>query len=391
MGLLSRAQEIRSSQEQTSAPAPAVTKAKIPHARAKARSGVTSEKRPALAKDKKRQANRPERAQKKSKAKNVQPTPTRSSKKQQPAAIANTHQVIREHFEQRISRQEHPRVEEPHISIIGTRIRAHRPHGTLKHAQAGNTNFSLLKQEIESAMKEHHSQEVPKDTDRAASGIPGLDGVMGKGFLRDSVNLIAGGPGSGKTIFAMQFLQQGACNGEPGVYISFEQTEEEILADMDAFGWDLPGLIRKKKLSILSYTPEQVEQVMKSGGGIVRDVIASIGARLVVIDSITAFNLLHDHELAQRKACIGLFRLLKKWDCTSLVIAEAEEDPDRPNNKVETFEVDAVIFLYNIRKADIRERALEIFKMRGSKHSAKIFPMTISEHGVLIYPDQTVF
>ena len=215
---------------------------------------------------------------------------------------------------------------------------------------------------------------------------------MSGGFRKNTVNLIAGGPGSGKTIFGMQFIIHGIENyDEPGVYISFEQSEEEILEDMKEFDWKIKEKVKKKKMQIISYTPEQVENVLKSGGGSVRDIIESMGAKRIVIDSLTAFTLLHENELAQRKSCLALFEAIKKWNCTALLLAEHEGNPELHKPTVEEFEVDGVVLVYNIRRGDVRQRALEIFKMRGTKHSAKIFPMTINEEGMVIYPDQTVF
>jgi len=179
---------------------------------------------------------------------------------------------------------------------------------------------------------------------------------------------------------------------EPGVYISFEQTEKEIIEDMKVFGWDIEEKLNSRKLVILTYTPEQVEKVLKAGGGTVRDVIESSSAKRVVIDSLTAFTLLHENALSQRKAVIQLFQAIKKWGCTAMLISEQAEDPESHGaTTVEEFEVDGVILLYNIKKGDVRERALEIFKMRATKHSAKLFPMTIDDNGITIYPDQTVF
>jgi len=107
--------------------------------------------------------------------------------------------------------------------------------------------------------------------------------------------------------------------------------------------------------------------------------------------SLTAFTLLHDNELAKRKAVLKFFQSVKEWGITALMTSEQEPDPDRHESTIMEFSVDGVILLYNIRKGDIRERSLEIFKMRATRHSAKIFPMKIDDSGVMIYPDETVF
>ena len=142
---------------------------------------------------------------------------------------------------------------------------------------------------------------------------------------------------------------------------------------------------------ILCYTPEQIAKVLSVGGGTIRDTIDSIGVKRIVIDSLTAFTLLHDNELTKRKELLKLFESIYKWDVTALLTAEQEPDPDKHESNVLEFEVDGVVLLYNVRKGDIRERSLEVFKMRGTKHSAKIYPMKITNKGMIIYPDETVF
>lgn len=228
--------------------------------------------------------------------------------------------------------------------------------------------------------------------DRVPSGIPGLDQVMEGGFVRNSVNLIGGGAGCGKTILCMQFIMNGIKNyNENGVYISFEEDAEQLQKNMAAFGWNVQDLIKRNKLIILNYTPEQVAKVVASGGGTVRDAIESVGARRVVLDSLTAFTLLHEDELETRKAVLDLFETMKRWKVTALMTSESEPDPDRHKSTIMEFEVDGVVLLYNIRKGDVRDRSLEVFKMRATRHSNKIFPMKITDNGVRIFPSQTVF
>jgi KaiC/GvpD/RAD55 family RecA-like ATPase len=311
-------------------------------------------------------------------------------------------QELKQKIKQQIKKEETASVKEPTIDIENTRIKTLRPLGALKAMQRPKVDLTppakagldikSIKESIEKEL--HGSAKKQKPTiaaGRTATGIPGLDGVMSGGYRKNTVNLVVGGPGSGKSTFATQFLVDGIEQGESAVYISFEQTESEIISGFEQFGWGLNEKIEQKKLVFMTYTPEQVEKVLQAGGGSVRDVVESIGAKKIVIDSLTAFTLLHESALAQRKACISLFSAIKKWGCTALLIAEHEPDPERRSPSVEEFEVDGVILLYNIRKGDIRQRALEIFKMRGTKHSPKLFPVAIGEQGFVIYPDQEIF
>lgn len=284
--------------------------------------------------------------------------------------------VLRRHVARKIKKQEKKSVKKPTAHYKKHKVHAFRPSGTLKK----------IKKRKKKTVREHI------DKERVSTGISGLDIVMNGGFRRKTVNLVAGGPGAGKTIFGIQFLVDGIENhDETGVYISFEQTEKELLSDMKVFNWNLEDKIKKKKLVILSYTPEQVEKVLKAGGGTVRDIIQSVKARRIVFDSLTAFTLLHENVLAQRKACLALFRTIKKWNCTALLLAEQEENPDLHSPSVEEFEVDGVILIYNVRRRGKRQRALEVFKMRGTKHPVTVFLTVINNKGISIYPKRTIF
>ena len=227
---------------------------------------------------------------------------------------------------------------------------------------------------------------------RVPTGIEGLDEVMEGGLRLGTVNLVGGGAGCGKSILSMQYLIEGIRKyNEAGMYISFEENPEKIIQDFRSFGWDLKTYVAEKKLIILYYTPEQVERFLESGGGIVRDIIETLGVKRMVVDSLTAFTLLFPTELEKTKGILKLFDSIHDWGVTSLMTSEQEPNPHLHKSTVIEFQVDGVVLLYNIRKGDIRERSLEIFKMRATKHSAKIFPMQITNSGVTIYPEEPVF
>jgi len=306
--------------------------------------------------------------------------------------------LIKQQLQKQIKKEESKLVREPttQFAVQTGRMQLQRPRGALNQMKSGGgLDMSAIKASLQKRLHREHEL-VPKkskyeDPDRITTGIAGLDGVMEGGLRPISVNLVGGGAGSGKSVFSMQFLVQGVNEGQPGVYITFEQTAEELLTDVKRFGWDLEKKIKDRKLAIIHYTPEQVQNVLEAGGGTVRDTIESMGARRLVLDSLTAFTLLHESEMDQRREAFELFEAIRKWQCTSLVISEQEPDPERHHSDIMEFQVDGVILLYNIRKGDIRERSLEIFKMRGVDHARKIFPMKITSKGMQIYPEETVF
>lgn len=234
-----------------------------------------------------------------------------------------------------------------------------------------------------------HLVTTPKG-DRVQTGIPGLDPIIEGGIMRYSTTLVGGGPGTGKSTLCLQYLVNGVLHyDEPGVYISFEESRESICELGLQFNWDLEQLERDRKLIIKEYTPEQIDKILEAGGGSVRDLIDFIGAKRIVIDSITAFMLLYDGEIAQRRSCLRLFRSLSKWGCTTMAIAEEQGNMGQHHASVLEYEAAGVILLYNERKGDLRQRSLEIFKMRGTKHAGRIFPMRINDHGIEVYPRET--
>ncbi len=220
---------------------------------------------------------------------------------------------------------------------------------------------------------------------RVATGIPGFDKLVEGGLIKGSINLIAGDSGIGKSIFGMEFLVNGAMNyNEPGVFISFEERKETVYLMMLRLGWDLQKLEDEGKFAFLEYTPEQVNKVVEEGGGIASDIVRGIKAKRIVIDSITAFTLLFLSQIKQREALLSLFDLIRKWGCTAILISETAQDMNRHEVVLEEYEVDGSIRFYNILNKLRREKYMEVFKMRGTKHSHRIFRLKIGDSGIKV-------
>lgn len=310
----------------------------------------------------------------------ISPKPEKGQEKPPKAAIPKTSKTLKT-----------PPKARHRISVKDGKLELQKPKGREK--AGGAYDFLSIKKHIEASLRKTKPRTVKSfGESRVATGIRGFDGVMQGGFLKNSVNMVAGGSGTGKSILCMQFLVNGIEKfNEPGVYISFEERPEKILRDMRNFNWNLEDKIKKKKLAILYYTPEQVEKVLTTGAGTVRDVVESIGAKRLVIDSITAFLLLHNRELDRRRALLKLFDIITKWGCTALLTSEHEQNPVQHKAGALEFEVDSVIILYYVQKGDMRQRAIEIFKMRATKHATKIFPMQITDNGIVVFPEESVF
>lgn len=219
-----------------------------------------------------------------------------------------------------------------------------------------------------------------KSFKRVSTGIKNLDKIIGGGFEKGSTNLVTGGSGSGKSIFAIQFLMEGLKCGEKVLYVAFEEEKNNFYANMLKLGWDLEKYEKSKKFFFLSYTPEKLKAMLDEGGGDIEMVVLGKKVQRVAIDSITTFVMLFEREIEVRAQALALFSILKDWECTSLLVYEHNQliSSTQPHGILES-EVDSLIFLYFERLNKERERFLEVYKMRGVKHSTNIFKYDIGK------------
>lgn len=220
---------------------------------------------------------------------------------------------------------------------------------------------------------------------RISTGIINFDKLIEGGFEKNSTSLLVGGSGSGKTIFAAQFLMEGIKKGEKGLYITFEEKKQEFYSNMLDFGWDLGKYEKQGKFVFLEYTPEKVKTMLEEGGGAIESIVLKKKIARIVIDSITSFELLFEENIKKREAALSLFNMLSKWDCTSLLTYEGDPviEKQAPSRTLE-FEADSIIILYFIRGKKERDRYLEVLKMRGTEHSREIYPFSIGDKGIII-------
>jgi KaiC/GvpD/RAD55 family RecA-like ATPase len=218
--------------------------------------------------------------------------------------------------------------------------------------------------------------------ERVKSGIPGLDDLIEGGFPKNSVILLTGTCGTGKTIMGIQFLWYGAQNGENGVFISFEEPIEQIKANAKAFGWDLDKMEKEGKIIFVRYDPFHVEDIID----LIEINVRKNNAKRVVIDSISALNM-YIRDLPEiRRTIFNLVTILYKLGCTTLMISEMLSNQQELSRfGVEEFLADGVVVLY-YRKVDAQfARALTVWKMRGTNHSQKLHPYAITENGIVVY------
>ena len=239
--------------------------------------------------------------------------------------------------------------------------------------------------EEDTRSKTIHSQE------RVPTCIPGFDDLIEGGFKRKSINLVIGGPGSGKTIFAIQFLVGGIVRyDDPGLYITFEEKKDKLYDDMIEFGWDLAAMEKKNMFLFLDYNPEQVKKMLIEGSGMIEAMIEKYKIKRIVFDSITSFSLLYEGELQKKEAALALFDLINQWGCTALMTSQHRISKSEAISTAVDYESDSIIFMYHSKSEGIRNRAIEILKMRGTKIPNKTFSMDITTKGIHINKNQVI-
>jgi circadian clock protein KaiC len=218
---------------------------------------------------------------------------------------------------------------------------------------------------------------------RIESGIPGLDTLIQGGFLPNSVNLVTGETGTGKTIFCAQYLWYGLQKGDTCLYISLEEDPEDIKADAMQFGWDFEKFEKKGLFKIIYHDPAQVNNL----GSVVMDEIKRMNVKRLAIDSTSIIGLTIESQSQIRKLLYNIIGTIKRTECTALLTSEIPEGTKQLTRfGVEEFVVDSVIVLNYLEYAagGGLDRSLIIRKMRRTKHGKEVYPMDITPKGIVI-------
>jgi KaiC/GvpD/RAD55 family RecA-like ATPase len=221
---------------------------------------------------------------------------------------------------------------------------------------------------------------------RVPTGIDGLDGLIEGGFPRGSVILLAGGAGSGKTIFSAQFIYNGAVQyGEKGVYVTFEEDAKTLKRNMLNFGFNLEKLEREGLIKVIDL------EVLKGEGlntniEYILNVMDEIDAKRLVIDSLTAFLASCPEKLEYRIIMHLIYKILKTRDCTTIMTCSVPLGAKTLGLGVEEFVADSLVFLENVvSDLELKTRLL-IHKMRGTNHSKRYHNVLMTDKGIQIVP-----
>jgi len=233
-----------------------------------------------------------------------------------------------------------------------------------------------------------HAQPLAK----APSGIQGLDEIIGGGLPRGRPTLVCGGPGCGKTLFAMEFAMRGALDyDEPAVVMAFEETEADLAINVSSLGFDLQDLVNRKKM-VVDYVHVEPSEIEEAGaydleGLFIRldQAIKSIGAQRVVLDTIEVLFGGFANAGLLRAELRRLFRWLKDRGLTVVITGE-QGDGRLTRQGLEEYVSDCVILLDHRVVDQVSSRHLRVVKYRGTAHGTNEYPFLIDQRGLTVLP-----
>ena len=239
--------------------------------------------------------------------------------------------------------------------------------------------------------------------ERVETGIVGLDEMLGGGFLPNRIILVRGGPGSGKTTFALQFMVEGVKKRERGIYVTLEEPLNLIKTNMKLFGWDLQDLETKGALktidgSSLAYKPSSNRTYGNSGSRLlitqlanqIKQAVENFKAKRLAVDPITSAVIHQRFPTDKRDEIIELVKTLRNIECTSIITSEFSSPSGEGEFYVEEYLADGVIILSKTLHNFKVIKTIRVEKMRGVQHDDQPRKYEIGDNGFLAYHTEPV-
>jgi len=221
--------------------------------------------------------------------------------------------------------------------------------------------------------------------ERIKTGIKGLDEMLAGGFLVETANLVEGAPGTGKTTLGMQFIYNGITQfNEPGLIMTFEEFPQQYYRDADTFGWDFRGLEQADKLRVIMTSPEVGKSDLERVGGRIEAMTREIGARRILVDSLSHFERLSDNPVELRGVLFGFINALKREGLTSVLTRESLALIGENSSAEEevAFVADSYLMLRYVEIESAIRKALLVLKLRGSDHAKDIRQFEVTPSGI---------
>ena len=217
-----------------------------------------------------------------------------------------------------------------------------------------------------------------------STGIPGLDEMTRGGIPSGTVTLTAGGAGTGKTLVSLHFVMEGARQGEPGLYVTFQETPDHLKATARGFGWDMEDFVRQGLLKVLYTSP--VEMGVDEHTQTIKWAIDEIGARRVVIDSLMDIEIATPDKVRFKDYVYSLVSDFRSRGITSMLTNEIPElfGPLQLSAHGISFISDNVILLRYVEIGSVLRRGISVLKMRGRDHDKAVREFEITADGLHI-------
>jgi len=205
------------------------------------------------------------------------------------------------------------------------------------------------------------------------------------GFLPQSANLVEGAPGTGKSTLGMQFIYNGiTLYNEPGLIVTFEEFPQQYYRDAASFGWDFKALEDQGKLRVIMTSPEVSKQDLESVGGMIETMVAEMGVRRILVDSLSHFERIAEDSYELRDIQYKFINALKREGLTSILTRESFAlfgQSDDAEDGI-AFLVDSYILLRYVEIDSAVRKALLVLKLRGSEHDKDIRQYEITPTGI---------
>lgn len=212
------------------------------------------------------------------------------------------------------------------------------------------------------------------DFERIKSGVRNFDRLLGGGIPRKETILVEGAPGSGKTNLGLEFLYRGWEQGDKGLYVSFQDSENEILRTT-TFNWDFEKAVENGDINIITFDPYRYEKI----ADMLRSSIKQNEAERVVLDPITDLDLYIGSRKDQRKTLLEIKDELRDLNCTTLLIAEEEE-----STELEEEVADGILQMKVIRKEGELKRQMYVKKLKGTDFTHSVHKYKFDSEGLKV-------
>ncbi len=218
------------------------------------------------------------------------------------------------------------------------------------------------------------------------TGVVGLDELLGGGLPEGSVVVLSGPPGVGKSTIAMQYINQGAIEGETGIFLSIENNASDVIEYASSFGWDFLKQQEEKKLLILDRTIfTDAEMQLSRDFGALKDILDDMRPKRFVVDSVTLFDFLFRDDISRKMNMMKFVELMKKHSCTVIMTLKQPEDFPTLIYTDWHFLADGLIVMFWNRNRAENERCIWTVKLRGHAIDTNIRPLKITDKGLVIY------